>query len=167
MVHIQHGEKPRILGFFFYNLILTSVPFKKGKVMKTTPDPVTVSEEFTREGLKAYVEKYIDIDSYSDESFYELCEEFNYRLHLKANELSELLDMVGIRFAWNINFGTLQYDPESAFADYKYKDSNRRLWKGEDAILAFLRDDVNVEAVIDNYWTARDRQSRWGVVFSA
>lgn len=130
--------------------------------MTTSPAPISVHEVFTREGLKHYVEAHIDIESYSDETFYELCEQYNYRLHLKANELSDLLEMVGINFAWNINFGTVQYEPESAFDEYQYKDPQGIIWIGEEAILAFLRDDTNIEAVIDNYWSGKDRQKHWG-----
>lgn len=129
--------------------------------MNTSADAVKVSNEFTREGLRAYVTSYIDEESYSDESLYSVFEEFNYRVGLKAKQLGEMLDGFGIKFFWAVNLGKAVYSPKDSLEEYFYTDSQGNENHGIDAILAFLRDEVDVETVINDYWSRRSPHHSW------
>lgn len=95
-----------------------------------------VSYEFTREGLRKHVLSFLDEDSYCDETLYAICEEFNYRLGIKSQNLAELLEHWGTNFSWSINFGIVSYTPKDAWDNYYYKSKTGKSYKGLDALLS-------------------------------
>lgn len=122
---------------------------------------VKVSEEFTRTGIKEYVIGNLDTESYSDESAHAVFEEFSYRLSLKVERFRDLLEFCGVDFFWAVNLGRAKYQPMQDLAEYCYIDSTGRQWEGLDALLAFIRDDVDMESVVNDYWSSRSPYKAW------
>lgn len=129
--------------------------------MRIKEEAIKVDDEFTRDGLRAYVLSNLDEESYSDESLYGVCERFNYRLHQKAESLSEDMKGFGIKFYWYVNMGKFIYHPKDDLEEYIYFDSSQTEHLGINAILAFLRDEVSIEEVSDDYWSERSPLSAW------
>lgn len=129
--------------------------------MKMPKNALKVSDEFTREGLRQHVMSHLDEESYSDESLYHVYEEFNYRLGLKVNDLAETMKGFEIEFFWAVNLGRVVYNPKDELDEYFFTDARGKEWNGLDAILAFLRDEVNVEAVESDYWSSRSPSKSW------
>lgn len=128
--------------------------------MKNPTDAITVSTEFTRKGLRDYVLARLDEESYSDESLYSVFEEFNYRLGLKARSLSSMMEGFGIKFEWMINNGKAIYSPKDELEEYFFTDPEGKEWQGLDAILASLREEVDVDSVANDYWFGRSLE-KW------
>lgn len=121
----------------------------------------SVSEEFTRTGLREHVLSFINEESYCDESLYSICEEFNYRLMLKSQGISNLLKGWGTEFTWAINSGIVIYAPAGAWNDYNYVAKDGVKYSKLDALLAFIRDDINVVALVNDYWSNRSPSKAW------
>lgn len=132
--------------------------------MTNVDSSLSISYDFTRDGLKDYVRAHIDGESYSDESFYGLFEEFSYRMGLKAAEITRMVSGFGIDFYWAINMGKIKFCPEGAFDNYTYMDTEDKEWLKVDAILAFIRDETGIDQVVDDYWTQRDSARKWETI---
>lgn len=121
----------------------------------------SVSEEFTRTGLREHVLSFINEESYCDESLYSICEEFNYRLMLKSQGISNLLKGWGTEFTWAINTGIVIYAPAGAWNNYNYVAKHGVKYSKLDALLAFIRDDINIDALVNDYWSNRSPSKVW------
>lgn len=121
----------------------------------------SVSQEFTRLGLRKHVLSFINEESYCDESLYSICEEFNYRLMLKSQGISELLKEWGTEFTWSINTGVVVYAPAGAWNNYHYVTKDGTRYSKLDALLAFIRDDIDVSALVNDYWNSRSPAKAW------
>ena len=125
---------------------------------------IELPQEFTLKGLEDHVISFLDEESYCDASFYDIFTEFTDQLVIKSKSISQLLESWGTGFHWEISSEEVLYAPNKDWDSYKYKNAHGVVYYGVEAILAFLRDDIDIPSLVDNYWSNRNHEYMSGEV---
>lgn len=116
-----------------------------------------VTTEFSLEGLRDYLVSNIDSESYGEQSFNRVFNEFVLQLDAQVLKLSMALEGSGIEFIWAVNMGKAGLSPEESESLYRHTSQDGTKYQGINAVLAFVRDNIDINELTDAYWSEVDR----------
>lgn len=116
-----------------------------------------VSTQFSLDGLREYLLDSIDEESYGEQSRSHVFNEFILQLDAQSLKLATALEGSGAEFIWAVNMGKAGISPEGSEKNYRHKSMDGTEYQGMDAVLAFLRDNIDVNELTDAYWSEIDR----------
>ena len=124
-----------------------------------------IAEEFTADGLKAYLFSELDVESYSDETLEDIYQDFLYALFIEARRTSSILEGCHVDFEWDVYAGTAELvDIPVEDNAYHYVSGDGTRYVGVDAIIANIVHSVDIDLLLENFWKVKS--VNWKLAFS-
>lgn len=105
-------------------------------------------------GLRDYLSTQIDMESYSDDAFNAVYEEFLFQLTLRVRKTADALSICGVNFFWAVYMEDAVIDPEEAARNYRFT-APEGVFEGVNAIIASIVYDIDIDALTENYWLVK------------